>query len=47
MVVFFKYPFVKLNNEETYLITELRNLLTFGQITRKRLPRRQNEKNKD
>lgn len=35
MIIFFKCFFVKLNNKETYLITELRNLLTFGQIVRK------------
>lgn len=35
MVVFFKYLFIKLNNKEIYLITELYNLLIFGQIARK------------
>lgn len=30
MVVFFKYPFVKLSNKETYLITELHDPFTVG-----------------
>lgn len=37
MIIFSKYLFIKLNNKETYLITELRNLFILGQIARKRL----------
>ena len=40
MVIFSKYFFAKLNSGEIYLIIELRDLFTFGQIVRKRLLRR-------